>query len=1426
MEALRVYASTQFRKDINALTPLFTELKTPAVPRPKEPETEVLVDSKGNESEGISRFSETVYQEQIKQWIKDTNSLTATTQSLYNIVWGQCSKLMRNKLCAVQNFQKIETDGDVTALFKEIRGISHQLESNTSVYDSLDEAKRRFYLYKQGDEEPNAKHLQNFKTMVEVIEHFGGNIFRDDALIAIEKEKDIKAGSIPLLGEKELQVHYQKKVRDKMMGTAFLKRANGKRYDPFLLSIRDQFAFGINVYPTSLTAAYELLENYTSSRRHSRNDTRGRGYSGRGRSGGRGHSGRFAGRGGRHTDDSSVIGMQYAQNGEVVPGRDGGCIPHIKCWKCGKFGHYSDGCPDTEVATPNQQHAHQGTIMADASNDSRTEDTISVVTGVNQHINAVKIKHEESDDDSVIVSFQCLQKGEHSVNLDSCDDNSILIDTGSTCSVFKNRKMLMNLRKSAKTLRAYTNGGHQDSTEVADLPGFFEVWYNKNSMVNILAWSDVRKHFRITANTPRENTIVVHLEEGKTIKFKEIGFGLYLFDNKGVNNKSSISGYSFLTLVRANKTNFTRRELQGADKAIEFHRKVGLPGYNKFFKLLESNYWKDCPITTDDAKRALHIYGKDVLILQGKTTRKTLTALKNIQHTPIPTTIQDTHPTITLSADYLYIQGIPMLHTISQKYKFRTIEAHPNIKKPNYTNIKTGIQKVINMYHARNLLVTQANVDNEFTCIRDDIRPTTLNVVAAGEHVGDVERSIRTVKESTRCHIHRLPFKYYPKQLIIGCMVHSIKCLNDMLADDSVSEDLGAHTLITGLPEKSYRDIIKLNFGDYVQAYNVQGNVTNNNNARTVGAIALYASGNVQGGWYFLSLLTGKRIHRYQWTVLPMGDDVIERVHEIARAEGQNDLIANNFKYEWQPGQDVEDHNDEDVVDIDDIEELQNIHNVNEGAGVPMLQMGEAEDAEIYDDNDNAEDEQVNHDDVDEQIPADDEIDEQDQEQYIENDETHEHIKMEDIGTNDNEVNDNDVDEETIDVLETRSTRARINIDYATLHKTGEIQEKQLHQHSKTITRGDVKAGMRKSPIKGHKKKRIKLEIKDMFRKVIGITMSQMSKEDRYAQVSVKEGIKRYGHKAIEAVMKEYAQLDDRIIFDPQHADTLTRQQKYDALNLITMVKEKRCGKIKGRACADGRKQRKYISKEDVTSPTVQLESLMLSLLIDAQEGRDVATADATGAFLLADMEDMVVVKIIGETADIMCQVNKSYEKYITYENGKKVLYMKLIKALYSCMQSAMLWYETFKGCLEGLGFKLNPYDPCVANKTINSKQCTICWYVDDNKISHVNPKVVDWVINKIESKFGKMTVKRGSKHTFVGIDFEMTKDKTVQITMKEYINESIEAFGEKINREAKTPGKSNLFEIDNESELLDDEKAEIFHHIVSKLLYVSKRAR
>ena len=330
-----------------------------------------------------------------------------------------------------------------------------------------------------------------------------------------------------------------------------------------------------------------------------------------------------------------------------------------------------------------------------------------------------------------------------------------------------------------------------------------------------------------------------------------------------------------------------------------------------------------------------------------------------------------------------------------------------------------------------------------------------------------------------------------------------------------------------------------------------------------------------------------------------------------------------------------------------------------------------------------------------------------------------------------------------------------------------------------------------------------------------------------FTQMTADKGIKRYGQAAVDALFKEFAQLNDQSVFTPMRANLLSKGEKRDSLASINLIKEKRCGKIKGRSVADGRKQRKLYGKDEITSPTVSTDALLMTLIIDAMEERKVAIADVPGAYLHATMEDHVIVRMTGKSVDVMCQVNPSYKAYVTMEKGTKVLYLKLNKALYGCVKSAMLWYDLFANTLKTMGFKINPYDNCVANMMVNGKQLTIVWYVDDLKVSHVDKQVVLDTIKKIDDRFnGKLAVTTGKKHTYLGMDVTFTEERTVQILMREYLTEAIDAFGEDITRTASTPAKKNLFSIDWTAKKLDTKRDELFKHIVAKLLYVAKRSR
>jgi len=161
----------------------------------------------------------------------------------------------------------------------------------------------------------------------------------------------------------------------------------------------------------------------------------------------------------------------------------------------------------------------------------------------------------------------------------------------------------------------------------------------------------------------------------------------------------------------------------------------------------------------------------------------------------------------------------------------------------------------------------------------------------------------------------------------------------------------------------------------------------------------------------------------------------------------------------------------------------------------------------------------------------------------------------------------------------------------------------------------------------------------------------------------VRKGLRILGSRGETAVIKELCQLHMRDVLEPQRPEELTPSEKAAALAYLMFLKEKWTGEIQGRGCADGRKQWEYMSKEENSAPTVSIEAVMLSCVIDAMEKRDVCFIYIPGAFMQAEMNDTVHVKVEGSLAELLVKIDpRLYQKYLS-ENGKSVLYVRLNKA-------------------------------------------------------------------------------------------------------------------------------------------------------------------
>ncbi len=224
-------------------------------------------------------------------------------------------------------------------------------------------------------------------------------------------------------------------------------------------------------------------------------------------------------------------------------------------------------------------------------------------------------------------------------------------------------------------------------------------------------------------------------------------------------------------------------------------------------------------------------------------------------------------------------------------------------------------------------------------------------------------------------------------------------------------------------------------------------------------------------------------------------------------------------------------------------------------------------------------------------------------------------------------------------------------------------------------------------------------------------------------QYGLKAGLRKFADCGNATVVKEITQFYTLKCFKPCNPSTLSKIDRRNVLMLLMFLTEK--------WGANGSAQHTHIAKEEATVPTVTSNAIFIQCPIFAHKGHDIITCNIPGTFLQVDNPDYILMRLNGILAELMVKAALSmYRKYATTNaKGKPVLYVQLEKAVYGMMKSALLFYWKLVADLKSIGFEVNPYDPCVANKIINGKQMTICWHVDSLFQGHADPAVVTWLL-------------------------------------------------------------------------------------------------
>ena len=213
-----------------------------------------------------------------------------------------------------------------------------------------------------------------------------------------------------------------------------------------------------------------------------------------------------------------------------------------------------------------------------------------------------------------------------------------------------------------------------------------------------------------------------------------------------------------------------------------------------------------------------------------------------------------------MAVDLFYVNGMPFYVSKTEKINFISVT---KLKMRKITTIICCILRDKQKYQSRGFDISDIHADNKFSSkkLEEEILPTILHVYAKEEHVGFIENAIKTVKERVRTMCHAVPYRKFTKLMTKSVVEGAVDLLNAFPSKNSVSDVISPSAIIQGR-DKIDLSRKRLEFRSYAMVFS---KTKNNLNNRSIPAIALKASNNA-GGFFFMSLYTGRRIHGYYWS--------------------------------------------------------------------------------------------------------------------------------------------------------------------------------------------------------------------------------------------------------------------------------------------------------------------------------------------------------------------------------------------------------------------------------------------------------------------------------------------------------------------------------------------------------------------------------
>ena len=747
-------------------------------------------------------------------------------------------------------------------LLAEISSQMYQADEEDHFLSISNDAIKRFFNIQQKENESLLDYRERFLTARQEARIYIGDTYLTEMAENHQRFKDEYA---KLTDEKDKKEYVQSIVRWQE-AIMFMKGADKKKYGAYMKHLKRQYTGDQDQYPRTLDKAVADLRaqgvDTTNNNNNRRNQNRNNNNNNN-----------------RQQDQANSNGTSYNSAERY-------------CWVCGDPNHVVSECDErdtrprrdweqtrrrNEARNSNRGTNNNQTDSASNGNSAgANNDDGSVASEVTTTPRGSRRGRSYSSFYQVPATMQAF--AEHDDENFHRNDlrNALMLDTGTTSTMICNRDLVTDVKISDQGIFMNSNFGGKEIKLRGTLKAIpnHRVWIHEDGSANVLSQSELEKLCDCVV-TYEPGIFRVTTPAGKIIEFKRNFQGLFLYWPR--------KGRSDLATVRGNIEGFTKRQVERAQAARELYHKVGAPTITNLKALLRQNILANCPVTPEDVDLAEKIFGPDAATLKGRTTRSNPTPVK-ADYIDIPDELLENNRDLHLCIDVIHVNQIPLLTTVDTTIKYRSVSV---LHGKSDDDFYEALDRVLRHYNKGGFNITTIHCDREFKSIMDrvsDGMDVTMNYANPGDHVPEIERNNRLLKERIRIAYHRLPYSKLPRAMVETLAMVVAFQLNIFPAKNGISKYYSPYMLVHKR-NLDFKKHFQYEFGAYVQAGEVP-NKTNRLDSRSVAGIYLRPTTNFQGGHEIFALNSGRVIVRTKITVLPITDHVIEEVNRLGAKQG------------------------------------------------------------------------------------------------------------------------------------------------------------------------------------------------------------------------------------------------------------------------------------------------------------------------------------------------------------------------------------------------------------------------------------------------------------------------------------------------------------------------------------------------------------